>query len=396
MRSTKRIIAIAIALLIPFAVLGDDKDTNKNDNKKSKDDVEQIGDRNVAGGINIYSTEKEIALGKQYADEIERQVQIIDDPIVGEYINRLGQNLVRHSDAKVPFTFKIIASPQVNAFALPGGFCFVHTGLLLEADNEAEVAGVLAHEIAHVAARHGTKQATRSTIANIGMIPVSILTGGWGGVAIRQAAGLVLPLAFTQFSRAFEREADYLGLQYLYAAGYDPTSFIDFFEKLAAMQKTKPSAFASVFASHPMTDDRIEAAQAEMSEILPTKSEYLVNTSEFDHIKARLDQLLHPEKRLSRLDDAPRVRRDTNIGVISPEERTTAAEKPADEGQEDDRPVLRRQSTDTPTDTPVDTSTDEGQQDDRPVLRRQPTTRPADEGQVEDQEDERPVLRRQP
>jgi predicted Zn-dependent protease len=341
MRCTKRIIAIAIALLIPVVVLAADKDDK--DNKKAKDDVEKIGERDVDGSINLYSIEKEIQMGKQYADEIERQVQIIDDPIVAEYINRLGQNLVRHSDAEVPFSFKVIASPQVNAFALPGGFCFVHSGLILEAETEAEVAGVLAHEIAHVAARHGTRQATRSTIANIGMIPVVILTGGWGGYAIQQASGLMLPLAFTQFSRSFEREADYLGLQYLYAAGYDPTSFVDFFEKLAAMQKTKPNAFASVFASHPMTDDRIEAAQAEMSRILPTKSEYLINTSEFDHMRERLDQLLNPEKRLSRLDDAPRVRRGRDVGVIAPEERTSTIEKPDEEGEEDDRPVLRRQ-----------------------------------------------------
>jgi predicted Zn-dependent protease len=326
-------VALAISLALPFSAIAKDK-------KKAKNDVERIGDRDVDGKVNLYSIEKEIQMGKQFADEIERQAKIIDDPVVAEYVNRVGQNLARHSDSQIPFYFKVIADPQINAFALPGGFCFVNTGLILEAETEAEMAGVLAHEIAHVAARHGTRQATRGQIANLATIPLMIMTGGWGGYAVSQVAGLALPIAFMQFSREFEREADHLGIQYLYAAGYDPTSFVDFFEKLASQQKTKPGAFASVFSSHPMTDDRIEAAQVNMDEILPTKPEYLVNTSEFEKVKQRVALLMNPESRKSRLPDAPQVRRDRQVTVITKDE--PKAEQEAED--EDTPPVLRRKN----------------------------------------------------
>src|SRR5690242_16292621 len=228
--------------------------------KDKKKDPEEIGNRNVDKGVNFYSIEKEIALGKQVAQEVERSAKIIDDPVIAEYVNRVGQNLVRNSDAKVPFTIKVLDSEEVNAFALPGGFFFVNSGLILKADNEAELAGVMAHEIAHVAARHGTRQATRGTIINYASIPL-IFMGGWTGYAIRQGAGLAIPLGFLTFSRGFEKEADYLGLQYLYKTGYDPTAFVDFFEKIQSMEKKKPGSISKVFSTHPMTDDRIKAAQ---------------------------------------------------------------------------------------------------------------------------------------
>jgi len=351
MRIMKSITALALAMALLPVPLPAAEDGKK---KKPKDDVEQIGERNVGKGVNIYSIEKEIAMGKQYADEIERQAKIVDDPIVAEYVNRIGQNLARHSDSRIPFSFKVIVSPEVNAFALPGGFLFVHSGLLLEAETEAEMAGVLAHEIAHVAARHGTRQATRGTIANLATIPLVIATGGLAGYAVQQAAGFAIPVAFMQFSRSFEREADYLGLQYLYAAGYDPTSYVDFFEKLAAMQKTKPGAFGAVFRSHPMTDDRIDAAQKEMDEILPPKPEYLVNTSEFLKVKNRLNELLHPELRLARQDDRPRVRRSTRTAPITRDEVPVIGEE-----EEDERPVLTRNPR--PDDD-----------DERPTVRRDP------------------------
>src|SRR5258705_3357670 len=235
--------------------------------KDKKKDPEEIGNRDVGKGVNFYSLEKEIALGKGLAQEIERQAKIIDDPIIAEYVNRVGQNLVRNSDAKVPFTIKVLDSEEVNAFALPGGFFFVNSGLILKADNESELAGVMAHEIAHVAARHGTRQATSGTIINYASIPL-IFMGGWTGYAIRQGAGLAIPLGFLTFSRGFESEADMLGLEYMYKAGYDPTSFVDFFEKIQTMEKRKPGTLSKVFSTHAPTDDRIKAAQKNISEIL--------------------------------------------------------------------------------------------------------------------------------
>src|ERR1700709_2136855 len=183
--------------------------------KKKERDPDEIGNRDVGKGVNFYSVEKEIALGKQMAQEVERQAKIVDDPIVSEYVNRIGQNLVRNSDAKVPFTIKVVDSEEINAFALPGGFFFVNTGILLNADNESEMAGVMAHEIAHVAARHGTRQATRGELINYGSIPL-IFLGGWTGYAIRQGMGLAIPMGLLSFSRGFESEADMLGLQYIY------------------------------------------------------------------------------------------------------------------------------------------------------------------------------------
>jgi predicted Zn-dependent protease len=252
----RRLFSVNVALLATFALLWPAAVAAKD----KKKDPDEIGNRDVGKGVNFYSIEKEIALGKQLAQEVERQAKIIDDPIISEYVNRVGQNLVRNSDVKVPVTIKVLDSEEVNAFALPGGFFFVNSGLLLRAETEAELAGVMAHEIAHIAARHGTRQATRGQIVNLASIPL-IFMGGWTGYGVRQGASVLIPIGFLSFSRGFESEADMLGLQYMYKAGYDPTAFVDFFEKLQADEKRKPGTMAKVFSSHPPTDDRIETSQ---------------------------------------------------------------------------------------------------------------------------------------
>jgi predicted Zn-dependent protease len=317
-------VAVSLAVPVTFA-----------DNKEK--DPDQIGNRDVGKGVNFYSIEKEIALGKQMAQEVERQAKIVDDPVVAEYVNRIGQNLVRNSDAKVPFTIKVVDSEEINAFALPGGFFFVNTGILLNADNEAEMAGVMAHEIGHVAARHGTRQATRGQIAQIGSIVPLIAVGGMAGYGIYQAMGLVVPMGFLQFSRAFESEADMLGIEYMYKAGYDPGAFVDFFEKVQSQEKRKPGTMSKLFSSHPPTEDRIKHSQEVIQKYLKAKPEYVVSTSEFDSVKART-MAMHNSRKIDNAKDSgrPTLRRNPNgqIDANGDEKAPTA--------DQDDRPTLKR------------------------------------------------------
>src|ERR1035441_5380740 len=285
----KLLSAAALALALASTSLSSDL-------KKPKDDPSQIGDRNVGNCLNLYSIQKEMALGQQLAREVTRQSKILDDPIISEYVNRIWQNLARNSDLKVPFTFQVIDGDEVNAFALPGGYVFVYTGLIKVASEEDELAGALAHEIAHVAARHMTCQATKSQIAGVaGAIP-GVFLGGWTGYAVRQAASAAIPMTFLSFTRHDESEADYLGVQYMYAAGYDPTGAIGIFEKLESMLKTKPSAVAKVLATHPMDSDRIDRTEKEIQRILPSKPEYLVTTSEYRGMRERLITLENRRK----------------------------------------------------------------------------------------------------
>jgi beta-barrel assembly-enhancing protease len=315
---------VTICSLLALPALADD------DKEKNPDD---IGNRDVGKGLNWYSQEKEIALGKQLAQEVERQAKIIDDPVIAEYVNRVGQNLVRNSDAKVPFTIKVIDTEEVNAFALPGGFFFVNSGLILKADTEAELAGVMAHEIAHVAARHGTRQATRGQVAQLATIPL-IFMGGWAGYGIRQAASVLIPVGFLQFSKAFESEADMLGLQYMYKTGYDPEAFVDFFEKIESLEKKKPGTMAKVFSTHPPTDDRIVAAQKNIQTMLKERPEYVVTTSEFNDVKGRLAMLHNRRKTDTQDPNKPRLRRAPGSGTSG--DGTTTG------GSDDDRPTLKR------------------------------------------------------
>jgi beta-barrel assembly-enhancing protease len=294
--------------------------------------------------VNWYSLEKEIALGKQLAQQVERQSKIINDPVIAEYVNRLGQNLVRNSDAKVPFTIKVVEDPTVNAFALPGGFFFVDSGLILKADTEAELAGVMSHEIAHVAARHGTRQATRGEIAQLATLPL-IFMGGAAAYGIYEASGLLVPMSFLKFSRTFESEADYLGVQYMYKAGYDPTAFVDFFEKIQTLEKRKPGTMSKLFSTHPPTDDRIGKSQKEITDLKP-KPEYVVTTSEFNDVKSRLAMLENQRRPDKTSDDPnkPTLRRNPN-STAPIEDETDPSKK--NKGDDSDRPKLKRRPSDT-------------------------------------------------
>jgi predicted Zn-dependent protease len=307
----------------------------------SIDDVNAIGNRDVGKGLDFYSLEHEIALGKQLAQQVDRSAKFIDDPVVNEYINRVGQNLVRNSDARVPFTIKVVDSDVVNAFALPGGFFYVNSGLVLHADEEAELAGVMAHEIAHVCARHGTKQATKGEITQLAMIPAMIfIPYTWAGYAIYQGMNFMIPLTFLKFTRDEERQADFLGLQYMYRAGYDPNAFVSFFEKVEAIEKKQPGTVPKIFSDHPPTPDRVEAIQKEIATILPAREEYIVSTSEFDTVKRRL-QMIESNQRLNdKNPNKPTLRKRT--------ERNKGGDTAGDQTQPDsDRPTLKRRPDDT-------------------------------------------------
>src|SRR5579884_2379147 len=360
-----RILALPVALLLAFFMVAPafarnkDKDKQKADQSSQAssatapvepsatktphdggiDDVSAIGNRNVGcakGMGNWYSLEKQIAMGKQISQQVETQSKVINDPVVSEYINRLGQNIVRNSDSQVPFTIKVIDSDDVNAFALPGGFFYVNSGLILAADEEAELAGVMAHEIAHVCAHHAAREQTRMNYAELGTIPVIMMTGyTWTGYGIYEAINFAVPMTFLMFSREFESQADYLGVQYMYKAGYDPQAFVTFFEKIQNLEKHKPGAVAKAFSTHPQTPDRIQHTQEEIARILPARDEYLITTSEFDDVKARLARIENRRKLMDTKNNKPTLRRastDPNAG-----------QNPGQNGQNgDDRPTLHR------------------------------------------------------
>lgn len=301
-----------------------------------KENPELIGKRNINKmQINFYSLDKEVALGRRLAQEVDQTGKFVEDPIVADYINKVGQNLVLHSDAKVPFTIKVIDADDINAFALPGGFFYVNKGLILAADNEAELAGPMAHEIAHVAARHGVEQESKGRVIDLATIPL-IFAGGWGGFAIRQGASILIPLGFLKFSRGAETEADMLAVQYLWATGYDPAAMASFFEKLQAKEKKKPGSIAQVFATHPMVGDRIEKVNALIARF-PDRSEYTINTSEFQAVKSRLVAMSNVRIKGGKdaeADKRPTLKRrqppspDAQSGEATSDETKAPAERP--------------------------------------------------------------------
>lgn len=304
----------------------------------SIEDVNSVGNRDIGGrGVgNWYSTDTEIKMGKMYASEIEKSTKFITDPVVVEYVNRIGQNIVKNSDCKVPFTIKVIDSDEINAMALPGGFFYVNSGLILNADEEAELAGVMAHETAHVCAHHAVREQTRMNYAQLGTIPL-IFIGGWTGYGIYEAASIGVPLTFLHFSREFEAQADYLGVQYMYRAGYDPQAFITFFEKVQALEKRKPGLVSKAFSDHPQTPDRILHSQEEIARILPARDEYTVTTSEFDDIKARLARIENKRRLVDSKDTKKPSLRRASTGTGDPPSQTGDSSTSSD-----DKPTLHR------------------------------------------------------
>lgn len=355
-----------------------------------KDNPLLIGKRDLnKGSINFYSLEKEVALGRQLAMEVDRESKLITDPFINEFVNRITQNIVLNSDAKVPFTVKVIDSEEVNAFALPGGFLYVNRGLIEAADNEAEIAGVMAHEIAHVTARHGVEQASKGTLINYASIPL-IFLGGIGGYAIQQAAGLAIPLGFLKFSRGAEKEADRLGAQYMWAAGYDPQALSSFFEKLKAKDKKKPGTLSKLFSTHPYTGDRITEVQKLVAKF-PERGEYQLSTSEFKDVKTRVLAASASTRAINADAESKRP-------TLKRRPQTSGDNGDSDSRESGDRPVLRRREGTDPVDTnPTTTSTGTPTTSgDRPVLKRR-------EGSAEEEtksadktteSGDRPVLKR--
>lgn len=335
-----------------------EKKTAPTDGKKplsASENPDLIGKRNINGGADKLwgwlggSQEKEVQIGRQLSLEVEQSAKMIEDEMVTEYINRVGQNIVLHSDAKIPFTIKVIDSDEVNAFALPGGFFFVNKGLILAADNESELAGVMAHEIAHVAARHAMENAGKGQFIGYGILAGIIFTGGIAGSILQNTAGIAQALAFFKFSRGAEEEADKLGVQYLYAAGYDPSGMATMFEKLASQNRKKASTLSKLFATHPQSIERRDASLALVSRF-PEKEEYIISTSEFQRVKAHLLRLSNVKAGVSVDVDDTEVNKPT-LKRRQPEADQTNTPSETTE-KPDGPPQLKKRSEPTPTPTP--------------------------------------------
>ncbi len=389
--------AMALVLttsLVAGPVLAQNNSKSKGKPLDVKNDPTLIGKRDInKGNLSFYSIDREVALGRQMSMELDRRTPLVGDPIVTEFVNRVAQNIVLHSDAKVPFTVKVVDANEVNAFALPGGFLYVNRGLLEAADNEAEVAGVMAHEIAHVAARHGIEQASKGQLLQWGSLPL-IFFGGLGGYVIQQVAGIALPLTFLKFSRGAEKEADRLGAQYMWASGYDPNALITFFEKLQAQERRKPGTLEKIFSTHPMTGDRISEVR-DLIVRFPDRSEYQLNTSEFNQVKSRLAAVSVASRPGSSRDDKrPTLKR-------RPRDASDDRSIESDDSDAPNRPVLKRRDNSAEPETSSSESSSSSSGDaDRPVLKRREgaaadsSTSSSEPSSSSSDDNGRPVLKR--
>ena len=284
-------------------------------NLSDKQKLEEIGVREL-GGLNWYHLETDVQWGKQAASMIERNAKILDDPVVTEYVDRIGQRIVQNADSKFPFTIKVLQTEEVNAAALPGGFFYVNAGLILEVDSEAELAGVMAHEIAHVTLRHAARQMTKGDLIQLSLIPLQIILPGLGKatqILIQYGYYYGLPIAFLYFTRKYEAEADYYGTQYLARTGYDPAGLIGAFHKFLLLRRKRPDRVPEIFSSHPPSASRILTTRRQIAEEIPSLEALkerngtpgvLVSDSEFDQIKERLSLFFKRDKR-HKEDDMP-------------------------------------------------------------------------------------------
>ena len=315
-------VALSLAILIPPALAQEQKSDDdpvrdasvtaksnvslpKNVRDTQKYDMERIGQRGIGKGFNLFSVQKERELGEGLAAAFDRTSKIISDPEVNDYVNRIAQKMVRYSDADIPFTVRIVdLGDTPRAYGLPGGFLYVDSALILASDGEAELAAMMAHEIAHVAARHATRALTRKRMCGIGQ-SLALLAGP-AGMGAANVGGFAGPLSLKKFSRDAEYEADLLAMQYTYAAGYDPQALLDALEKLHALDVKRASPlnkipgfhFASLLPFHnavaksmsdyPLMEERIGRLQAEIPLFLPTRRDYVLDTDEFQDVKARL------------------------------------------------------------------------------------------------------------
>jgi Zn-dependent protease with chaperone function len=336
--------------------------TTSNKPLSEKEDPSKIGTRNINGGSDKFfgwlggSKEKEQQIGAQLSREVEQQAKLIEDPLVTEYINRVGQNIVLNSDAKVPFQIKVIDSDEVNAFALPGGYFYVNKGLILAADNEAELAGVMAHEIAHVAARHAMENQGKGTALQYGMLAGIIFGGGIASAVLQNAGGFGQMLAFFKFSRGSEEEADKLGVQYLYASGYDPTGMATMFEKLASQNKKKQSKISELFSTHPQSIERRDSSLQLVSRF-PEKQEYIISTSEFQKVKNHLLKLTNAKAAIvGDFDEEepgrPTLKRRQPDGTSDPNSTGDSSSDDSTSTPKNEPPKLKRRGEPEPQSSP--------------------------------------------
>ena len=251
------------------------------------------GQTKVKPGFNLFSVEQDVEVGKQSAAEVEKQLPVLRNSTVQNYVAGIGDRLAKVvQGAEYPYQFKVINVSDVNAFALPGGFMYVNRGLIQAARSEAELAGVMAHEISHVAIRHGTNQASKAYLSQAGLGVLGGVLGGGGGSTdqiIGAVGGFGLNTVFLKFGRKAEEQADVVGAQTLAKAGYDPLAMADFFETLRELSGGDPSKFETFFSSHPAPGNRARRIEEEVQLLGHIRQTPPVGN--FSRIKARLERL---------------------------------------------------------------------------------------------------------